>query len=171
MIEKGLKKDFIVPELTGEPDWVEIEIPDNFGFGRQFITGDSRTDRIRLRYFKRPSDNAFMARIWFGPAAEGPVGHVHGGSMASVLDEAMGIAAWIAGHIVVTVKLTVNYRKMLPLGSVTTLEAKIKAVNGRKVTTTGRIFNDKGETISKGEGFFIKLPPGEAEKININIKA
>jgi acyl-coenzyme A thioesterase PaaI-like protein len=170
MIEKSLENEFSVPELVGEADWVELVIPDNFGSGRQFITGDIRADRIRLKYYKRQHDNALMARIWFGPAAEGPVGHVHGGSMAALLDESMGLAVLLTGSIAFTAKLTVYYRKMLSLGSVVTLEAKVKSISGRKVLTSGRIFNDKDEIISSGEGFFIKSPINKIEEHNIEIK-
>ena len=161
---------FSAPELTGEPDWEELVIPDNFGLGRQFITGDIMTDRIRLKYFKREHDNALMARIWFGPAAEGPIGHVHGGSMAALLDESMGLAVLLTGSMAFTAKLTVKYRKMLPLGSVVTLEAKIKNVSNRKILTFGTIYNEKGEVISKAEGLFIKPQVNKMEEHNIEIK-
>jgi len=170
MIKMNRKSEFSAPELTGEPGWAELVIPDNFGSGRQFITGDLREDRIRLKYFKREHDNALMARIWFGPAAEGPVGYVHGGSMAALLDESMGLAVFLTGSIAVTAKLTVRYRKMLPLGSIVTLEAKVKHTSGRKVLTTGRIYNDEGEVISMGDGFFMKPSVNKIEEPNIEIK-
>ncbi len=170
MMKKNTESEFSAPELTGEPDWSELVIPKNFGSGRQFITGDIRTDRIRLKYFKRKHDNALMARIWFGPATEGPVGHVHGGSMSAILDESMGLAVLLTGSIAFTAKLTVKYLKMLPLGSVVTLEAKVKNASGRRVLATGKIYNEKGEVISKGEGFFIKPPVNKIEEHNIEIR-
>ncbi|MDQ1296257.1 MAG: hypothetical protein QG611_235, partial [Bacteroidota bacterium] len=94
-----------MPELSGEMGWSELKISDSYGSGRAFITGDISNDRIKVRYFKKDSDNSFVARVWFGPSTEGPPGHVHGGSMAAVLDEAMGASAWIAGHTVVAAKL------------------------------------------------------------------
>ena len=44
-----------------------------------------------------------------GPPIEGPPGHAHGGSMAAVLDEAMGAAAWMEGHLVVAVRLATSF--------------------------------------------------------------
>jgi len=111
-----------------------------------------------------------MARIWFGSAAEGSAGYVHGGSMAALLDESMGLAVLLTGSIAFTAKLTVKYRKMLPLGSVVTLEAKVKHASGKRVLTTGRIYNMKAEVISKGEGFFIIPPISKIEDHNIEIK-
>ncbi len=97
--------------------------------------------------------------MWFGPSTEGPPGHVHGGSLAAVLDEAMGASAWIAGHTVVALKIAVKYRKMLPLGSVTTVEAWVSSVNGRKVLTQGRVFTEAGTVYTESEGLFIHIPP------------
>ena len=118
------KNAIIVPELSGEKGWTELKIPDSYGNGRAFITGDRSSDRIKGRYFQKDSDNSFVARVWFGPSTEGPAGFVHGGSMAAVLDEAMGASVWLMGYTVVAAKITVGYRKMLPLGTVTTVEEK-----------------------------------------------
>jgi acyl-coenzyme A thioesterase PaaI-like protein len=146
------------PELSAEKGWTELEIPDSYGKGRAFITGDRNSDRLRVRYFITDSDNSFIARVWFGPSTEGPAGFVHGGSMAAVLDEAMGLAAWIRGYTVVAAKITVQYRKMLPLESVITVEAKVISVNGKKVTTKGKIYNETGALFTESEGLFINIP-------------
>jgi acyl-coenzyme A thioesterase PaaI-like protein len=153
------------PELFGEKGWTELIIPDSYGNGRSFITGDRSSDRMRVKYFKKDSDNSVVARIWFGPSTEGPPGHVHGGSMAAILDEAMGISAWIAGHTVVAAKITIEYRKMLPLGTVTTVEAKVSSVNGKKVITSGIIYDDTGSVYAESEGLFISIPIERFEEL------
>jgi len=149
---------FNATELYGEMGWSELKIPDSYGVGRAFITGDRSSDRIKVRYFKKDSDNSFVARVWFGPSTEGPTGHVHGGCMAALLDEAMGASAWIAGHTVVAAKLTVKYRAMLPLGTVTTIEAWISSVKEKKVMTRGKIYDGTGTLYSESEGLFINIP-------------
>jgi len=146
------------PEFTAKKGWIELEIPDSYGKGRAFITGDRNNDRLRVRYFVNDRDNSFIARVWFGPSTEGPAGFVHGGSIAAVLDEAMGIAAWIRGYTVVAAKITVHYRKMLPLGSVITVEAKVTSVNGKKVTTKGKIYDETDTLFTESEGLFINIP-------------
>jgi len=153
------KNDITLPELSGEKGWTELIIPDSYGKGRAFITGDRNGDRIRVRYFQKDNDNSFVARVWFGPATEGPAGFVHGGSMAAVLDEAMGISAWIMGYTVVAASITVEYRKMLPLGTITTIEAKVEADNGRKIISKGKIYNETGTVYTESEGLYINIPP------------
>ena len=153
------KNVFTLPELSGEKGWTELKIPDSYGNGQAFITGDKSNDRIKVKYFVKDSDNSFMARIWFGPSTEGPAGFVHGGSMAAVLDEAMGAAAWILGYTVVAAKMTVHYRKMLALGAVTTIEAKVTSVNGKKIITKGKIYDEAETLYAESEGLFITISP------------
>lgn len=57
-----------------------------------FVSGDPGGNRLRVRYFRRDNDGALLAKVWFGPGTQGPPGHAHGGSMASILDEAMAAA-------------------------------------------------------------------------------
>lgn len=85
--------------------------------------------------------------------------------MAAILDEAMGISAWIAGHTVVAAKITIEYRKMLPLGTVTTVEAKVSSVNGKKVITSGIIYDDTGSVYAESEGLFISIPIERFEEL------
>src|SRR6202035_4305602 len=91
--------------------------------------------------------------------AAGPPGHAHGGSMAAVLDEAMGAAAWIARHVVVAVQLDTSSRRMLPLGTDTLLEAWVERVEGRKVWTRGRLLYERGAPFAEAQALFVTLDP------------
>lgn len=138
-----------------EAGWIAIEPLVSVGTGRSFVSGEPDGDRLRVRYFRRERDGALVGKIWFGPGAEGPPAHAHGGSMAAVLDEAMGAAAWMAGHQVLAAKLTVEFRRMLPLENEAMLEAWVERVEGRKVVTRGRLSDSAGEPYAEAEGLFI----------------
>ena len=47
-----------------------------------------------------------LADFTFDKRHQGPPGHADGGSLAAVLDEAMGAAVWLAGHSVVAAHLS-----------------------------------------------------------------
>ena len=79
--------------------------------------------------------------------------------MAAVLDEAMGISAWIMGYTIVAASIMVEYRKMLPLDTVTTIEANIASENGRKIISKGKIYNETGTVYTESEGLYINIPP------------
>ncbi len=92
-----------------------------------------------MRYF-RDADQHLHARIWFGPETQGPPGNAHGGSIAAIMDEGLGLAAWAAGYPVVVGNLNVSFRNLLPLEKVGTLESEVVSVEGRKIMVHGRLF-------------------------------
>lgn len=98
-----------------------------------------------------------VGRAWFGPETEGPPGHAHGGSMAAVLDETLGAAAWAAGHPVVVASLKVDFRAMLPLGTDATFETWIESIDGRKVHTRGRLTSPTGDVFAEGRALCIVI--------------
>lgn len=136
-------------DLAGDSDWQVFDAPALVGTSLRFVSGEGDSNRYRVRYYK-DSQQRLAARVWFGPETEGPPGHAHGGSMAAVLDEVLGLAAWTAGYPIVVGNLNVSFRNLLPLHQVVTVDSEVVSVNGRKVTVRGRI--RQGETIfAEGE--------------------
>ncbi len=121
------------------PDWSPCDPFPELRPLRSFLDQGGATDRVRVAYFRRGNEPTLLGRAWFGPGAEGPPGHAHGGSVAAVLDEALGASAWLAGHQVVVARLVVDFREMVPLGTDATVEASVVAVDGRKVSCRARL--------------------------------
>ena len=96
-----------------------------FHNGRSFVSGAFNDPRLRICYYSCNEKNTVYAKVWFGPYAEGPPGHAHGGGIAAVLDETMGMTAWHFGHPAVAVSLNVKFLRMMPLGSDATIRSKI----------------------------------------------
>jgi len=143
-------------DLSGEPDWTLFDAPSLVGESLRFVSGDPEGDRFRIRYY-RDADNHLHARIWFGPETQGPPGHAHGGSIAAVMDEALGLAAWAEGYPVVVGNLNVSFKNMLPLLKVVTLESKVVSIDGRKIMVHGRLFCDD-ILFAEGECLCITIP-------------
>lgn len=153
---KSLPED--VPELAAEDGWTPLEMPLNTKRGRSFIDHDPSGNGIALRMFVRESDHRLFARVWFGPEVTGPPGHAHGGSIAAVLDHCMGLSCWVAGHPVVAATITVNFRASVPLRDVYTIECWVDNVDGKKITSRGRISGADGKEYSTSDGLFIEQP-------------
>jgi len=147
------------PNLEPEEGWTLASLPKEFGFQPTFVSGDDDTDRLRVRYYLRDDDQRIVGKAWFGPGAQGPPGHAHGGSISALLDEAMGLACWMAGHTVVAAKLTVRFIEMLPLGQEIIFEAWIKETDGRKIITRSCLHHPNGTLYGKGSGLFIVIEP------------
>lgn len=110
-----------------------------------------------------------MARVWFGPGAEGPPGHAHGGSLAAVLDSVMGRSAWMSGHRALAAGLTIRYRRVVPLGTVVEAQASVVSVEGRKVRVSGIIRGPDGGVSTEGEGLYIELTPDQLVKVTLDM--
>ena len=136
----GLTRPPPRPTLAPELGWQAFDIPAELGFGPNFVSGEVDTDRLRVRYFIQGEARRLVGKAWFGPGTQGPPGHAHGGSISALLDEAMGISAWVAGYAVVAARITINFREMLPVGTVVQFTAGIAGVDGSKIVTEGRLF-------------------------------
>jgi acyl-coenzyme A thioesterase PaaI-like protein len=146
------------PEVVAEAGWRPIN-PFRLEGGRgSFVSGEARGALLRVRYFLRDGDGRLVGRAWFGPGAQGPPGHAHGGSIAAVLDEAMGAAAWVAGHVAVAAQLDTSFKRMLPLGTDALLEAWVEREEGRKIWTAARLLDAQGAAFASATGLFIELP-------------
>ena len=143
-------------DLSGEDDWTPFDAPSLVGASLRFVSGEPDGDRYRVRYYKN-NEQELRARIWFGPETEGPPGHSHGGAMAAVLDEVLGLAAWTAGYAIVVGNLNISFRNLLPLGAVVTVESTVVSAQGRKVMVEGKICH--GDTVfASAECLCITIP-------------
>jgi acyl-coenzyme A thioesterase PaaI-like protein len=142
-----------VSDLAPEEGWTKLNLP----IMPRFVSGEPNGDRFRVRYFRRQHDGALVGKAWFGPGVQGPPGHAHGGSMAALLDEVMGLSAWISGHTVVAARIRVNFSQMLPLGTIITFEGWVHKVEGKKVTARGRLVGPNNKIHAQGEGLFVIL--------------
>ena len=146
----------VEPVFIPPSNWVPVEFPRTLGEGRSFVSGETSGDRLIVHYYSSGEPSMLNALAWWGPGAEGPPGHAHGGSMAAVLDEGMGFSAWHGGYPVVAATITVNFRQRLPLGKVHGVTCKITRVDRSKVYTAGRIYDLKtGDEYANAEGLFI----------------
>ena len=146
-----------MPRLDGEEGWEPLRQFNEARAADSYVSGAPAGQRLRVRYFRRLQDGALTGRAWFGPGTLGPPGHAHGGASAALLDEAMGFCCWLAGHRVVAVHIEVDFRGLVPLGTVTTLEAAVERVEGRKVFPRARLRLPDGTLAAESTGIFLEL--------------
>lgn len=105
-------------------------------------------------------DRVVRGRVVFGNAYEGAPGCVHGGFVASVLDEALGMASAFWGGPSMTGQLTTRYRKPTPINTPLRLEARLDRTEGRKVYTSGEVY--AGDLlVAEATGIFISIGLGK----------
>jgi acyl-coenzyme A thioesterase PaaI-like protein len=97
-------------------------------------------------------------RVTYGYAYEGPPTCVHGGVIAELFDELLGMSNILVGQGAMTGTLTVRYRRPTPLLAPLDLVARHTGKEGRKVYAWGGIYN-RGELTAEADGIFIEVPP------------
>lgn len=85
----------------------------------------------------------------------GPPAAVHGGFVAAILDELLGMAGVVGGVGGFTGTLTVRYLRPTPIATDLDLAARVESTDGRKVIVTGEIVV-KGEVCATAEAIFIR---------------
>lgn len=131
-----------------------IQLPHH---GSCFVCGSDNPHSIGASWFLTDNGNIY-AEITFNIAQQGPPGYVHGGASAAVIDEAMGAAVWRAGYSVVAVNLQVDYKKPIPLGEKTIVEARIAEIQAKKILTSGEIKLHDGTVAVVGRGIYVPAP-------------
>src|ERR1700680_5075624 len=82
--------------------------------GHCFGCGPMNSEGLRLVFVAGPTGSVVEFEV--PERFQSGAGRAHGGGVARMLDEAVGWAAWHAGHPGVTGRLQVSYRRPLKLG-------------------------------------------------------
>lgn len=107
------------------------------------------------------------ADVTFGHAYEGPPGHVHGGIVAAAFDELLGATQAMSGSPGMTAQLEVSYRAPTPLHVPLRFESTLDSVEGRKIRTSGRLYN--GDSLcAESSGLFISIDFGAIAAMRVN---
>lgn len=122
-----------------------------------FVCGDQNPHSIGVTWWV-DENGILTSGFALNEAQQGPPGHAHGGASAALLDEAMGLVVWAAGHKVAAVNLEINYHKPLPLHLPLTLEARITQTGERKIFSTGEIKLPDGTIAVSGRGIYVVAP-------------
>lgn len=85
------------------------------------------------------ADGSVSGTVSLGLLYQGPPAHVHGGISALLIDHAMGVANYWAGHSGMTGTLTLRYRRPVPLFVPLEITARQTSVDGRKIRTIASI--------------------------------
>jgi uncharacterized protein (TIGR00369 family) len=88
---------------------------------------------------------------------EGPPGYLHGGIIATLLDEAMSKANRANGVTAMTRQMQVEYLRPVPSGAQIRIEGRVTRSEGRKHWTTAQIVSAEGTVLAQATGLFIAI--------------
>lgn len=87
----------------------------------------------------------------------GGAGFVHGGIIATLLDEAMGKVNRFRGVRAVTAELNIEYLRPVPVDTDIVVEAHEVEVKGRNLYHVGEIRSAEGDVLARGRGRFVSI--------------
>jgi acyl-coenzyme A thioesterase PaaI-like protein len=102
--------------------------------------------------------------VTFGYQYEGPPTCVHGGVIAELFDELLGLSNIAVGEGAMTGTLKIRYNRPTPLLAPLQLVARNTGRDGRKVFAWGGIYYE-GELTAEAEGIFIDVMQGKMLEI------
>jgi uncharacterized protein (TIGR00369 family) len=101
-----------------------------------------------------------IVRMDFAPRPEhiGFEGIVHGGVLATVLDEAMVWAAtWAGKRFCVAGEMNVRFRRSAGVGEMLKVEARVESARSRLVLTAGIVADAAGEIVTEATGKYVPV--------------
>lgn len=123
---------------------------------RCFGCGPANAAGLQLEFFLS-QDGSVVAFPAIPERFEGPPTYLHGGIIATLLDEAMSKAVRARGVTAMTRQMEVDYRRPVPSATEVRMEGRVVRDEGRKHWTEAKIVNEKGVTLASSTGLFVEV--------------
>jgi uncharacterized protein (TIGR00369 family) len=124
---------------------------------RCFGCGPANPIGLRMEFLLAP-DGGVVCEMTVPALYEGPPGLVHGGMIATMLDEIMSKTVRALGIRAVTRKMEVEYLRPVHSGVVLRLEARLVRKEGRKHWTEAKLLDTEGMVRAQSSGLFVEIP-------------
>jgi uncharacterized protein (TIGR00369 family) len=125
---------------------------------RCFGCGQANPHGLHLE-FHLAADQSVVCVPTVPDTFEGPYGYLHGGIIATLLDETMSKAVRARGFTAMTRHMEVDYLRPVPSAATLRLEGRITRNEGRKHWTEAKILDAKGILLAQAKGVFIEVRP------------
>jgi acyl-coenzyme A thioesterase PaaI-like protein len=122
-----------------------------------FVCGEKNPLGLKLRLRTDPEKGASETEVTFAPHFQGWAGIVHGGLLATVLDEAMIYAVGAKGFLCVTGEMTVRFIKPVSTAVAYALKGRFLEDQGRIVQAESELLDTAGEQVARASGKLFKV--------------
>lgn len=123
---------------------------------RCFGCGHANPAGLRLEFFLA-ADASVVCLATVAETFEGPPGYLHGGIIATLLDETMSNAVRARGLTAMTSQIEIDYLRPVSSDAPIRIESRILRSEGRKHWTEARILNARGKTLAVSKGCFVEV--------------
>jgi acyl-coenzyme A thioesterase PaaI-like protein len=140
-----------------------LELPHTHGC---LVCGRQNPFGLKLSLFV-DTDSGIVS-VDFSPRAEdiGFDGIVHGGMLATVIDEAMVWAAtWSGRRFCVCGEISVRFKRPARVGEPLRLEARVEFARPKLISTMATVRSPDRTVVCAGEGKFVPMSREESDKV------
>ncbi len=130
---------------------------------RCFGCGPANAAGLHLE-FLLAGDGSVVCRTTVPDRFEGHPGYLHGGVIATLLDEIMSKSVRARGLTAMTRHMEIDYLRPVPSGAPIRLEGRLAGSEGSKHWSQARILDAKGHVLAEGRGLFIEVRSRVFEK-------
>ena len=128
-----------------------------------FGCGSENPHGLGLQF--RQEDGRALAQFTPSAHLQGYPGYVHGGGVATLLDEAMGWAAYWQGVWAMTARLSMRFRRPVPVGEALTVSGWVVRDRGRLLTLRSELRSRQRRLLAEAEGTFVRVSEQQAEEM------
>ena len=123
---------------------------------RCFGCGPANPAGLHLE-FMLAEDGAVLCDVQVPDTFEGPSGFLHGGIIATLLDETMSKAVRSHNVVGMTRHMEVDYKRPVPSCAPIRLEGRLYHHEGRKHWAEASILDPAGDVLAHSKGLFIEV--------------
>ena len=109
-----------------------------------------------MRDEHHPDEQCVRGEVEFGKAFEGAPGIVHGGFLAALLDEVLGVATSYSGDPGMTGEYTIRYHHPTRIKVPLRFESRFDRREGRKIFVSANLWDGDTKTVT-ATGLFIAV--------------
>ena len=122
-----------------------------------FVCGENNPVGLKLKMKVDEARGESSSEVAFPAHFQGWAGVVHGGLLATVLDEALIYAAGAKGFKCVTGEVTVRYVKPASTGAAYSLKGRFVEDKGRIVLAESFLYDAEGREVARATGKLFKV--------------
>ena len=134
---------------------------------RCFGCGESNETGLRLKFFLAP-DGTVVCPATISSAFEGHPGFLHGGIIATLLDETMSKSVRAKGLTAMTRHMEIEYHRPVRSQTPIRMEGGVVRCEGRKHWAQAHIFDSDEKLLAEARGLFVEVwprrEPGDAHE-------
>lgn len=122
-----------------------------------FVCGKKNLAGLKIEFHQNPQSKEVEAEVIFPNYLQGWQGTIHGGLLATVLDEIMIKAAAASAIKCVTAEINVKYKKPAFTGTTYRAYGKMLEARGRIITAESRLCDATGQIYAQATGKLFKI--------------